>query len=96
MGDHHQRRHFRAQERVVFSLPGAFTPTCSSTHLPRFNELAPTFKAQGIDSIVCIAVNDPFVMEEWGRDQELKTCSCCRTATENLPSRWVCWSTSPI
>ena len=61
---------FAGKNVVVFSLPGAFTPTCSSTHLPRYNELAPAFKAQGIDSIICIAVNDPFVMEEWGKDQE--------------------------
>jgi glutaredoxin-like protein len=61
---------FARKNVVVFSLPGAFTPTCSSTHLPRFNELAPAFKAQGIDAIVCISVNDPFVMEEWGKDQE--------------------------
>lgn len=61
---------FAHKNVIVFSLPGAFTPTCSSTHLPRFNELAPTFKKLGIDSVVCIAVNDPFVMEEWGRDQE--------------------------
>ena len=61
---------FANKNVVVFSLPGAFTPTCSSTHLPRFNELAPAFKAQGIDSIICVSVNDPFVMEEWGKDQE--------------------------
>jgi len=61
---------FGGKNVVVFSLPGAFTPTCSSTHLPRYNELAPVFKAQGIDRIVCISVNDPFVMEEWGKDQE--------------------------
>src|SRR5678816_2160947 len=61
---------FARKNVVVFSLPGAFTPTCSSTHLPRFNELAPVFRAQGIDAIVCISVNDPFVMEEWGKDQE--------------------------
>lgn len=61
---------FAGKNVVVFSLPGAFTPTCSSTHLPRFNELAPAFKANGIDSIVCLSVNDPFVMEEWARDQE--------------------------
>jgi len=61
---------FAGKNVVVFSLPGAFTPTCSSTHLPRFNELAPVFSDQGIDSIVCISVNDPFVMEEWGKDQE--------------------------
>jgi glutathione-dependent peroxiredoxin len=61
---------FAGKNVVVFSLPGAFTPTCSSTHLPRFNELAPVFHEQGIDEIVCISVNDPFVMEEWGKDQE--------------------------
>jgi glutathione-dependent peroxiredoxin len=61
---------FAGRNVVVFSLPGAFTPTCSSTHLPRFNELAPVFRDQGIDAIVCISVNDPFVMEEWGKDQE--------------------------
>src|SRR3978361_165464 len=55
---------------IVFSLPGAFTPTCSSTHLPRYNQLAPIFAREGIDAIVCVAVNDPFVMEEWGKDQE--------------------------
>ncbi len=61
---------FKGKNVVVFSLPGAFTPTCSSTHLPRFNELAPAFRANGIDSIVCISVNDPFVMQEWAKDQE--------------------------
>jgi glutaredoxin-like protein len=61
---------FRGKTVVVFSLPGAFTPTCSSTHLPRYNELAPAFRASGVDTIVCVSVNDPFVMEEWGRDQE--------------------------
>ena len=61
---------FGGKNVIVFSLPGAFTPTCSSTHLPRYNELAPVFKTHGIDSVVCVSVNDPFVMEEWGKDQE--------------------------
>ncbi len=61
---------FAGKNVVVFSLPGAFTPTCSSTHLPRYNELSPVFHDKGIDSIVCVAVNDPFVMQEWGKDQE--------------------------
>jgi glutaredoxin-like protein len=61
---------FAGKNVVVFSLPGAFTPTCSSTHLPRYNELAPAFRAQGIDTIVCVSVNDPFVMDEWAKDQE--------------------------
>lgn len=54
---------------VVFSLPGAFTPTCSSTHLPRFNELASAFKANGVDEIICMSVNDAFVMDAWKADQ---------------------------
>jgi glutaredoxin-like protein len=61
---------FDGKTVAVFSLPGAFTPTCSSTHLPRFNELAPAFFANGVDSIVCISVNDVFVMNEWAKDQE--------------------------
>jgi glutaredoxin-like protein len=61
---------FKGRTVAVFSLPGAFTPTCSSTHLPRFNELAPTFRQNGVDQVVCIAVNDPFVMQEWAKSQE--------------------------
>src|SRR5687767_5751976 len=61
---------FKGRTVVVFSLPGAFTPTCSSTHLPRYNELAPAFFAHGIDSVVCISVNDAFVMNEWAAGQE--------------------------
>ncbi len=55
---------------AIFGLPGAFTPTCSSTHLPRFNELATTFKAHDVDDVVCISVNDAFVMNEWSKAQE--------------------------
>ncbi len=61
---------FKDRTVVVFSLPGAFTPTCSSTHLPRYNELASVFKANGVDEIVCISVNDAFVMNAWKEDQE--------------------------
>lgn len=61
---------FAGKTVVVFSLPGAFTPTCSSTHLPRYNELASTFKAQGVDDIICLSVNDTFVMNAWAADQE--------------------------
>lgn len=61
---------FAGKTVVVFSLPGAFTPTCSSTHLPRYNELAPAFAASGVDSILCVSVNDTFVMNEWSQDQE--------------------------
>ena len=61
---------FKGKTVVVFSLPGAFTPTCSSTHLPRYNELATTFKAHGVDEIICMSVNDTFVMNAWAADQE--------------------------
>ena len=61
---------FKGKSVIVFALPGAFTPTCSSTHLPRYNELAPVFKANGIDDIVCISVNDTFVMNSWAEDQK--------------------------
>jgi glutathione-dependent peroxiredoxin len=60
---------FKGNTVVVFSLPGAFTPTCSSTHLPRYNELAPAFFANGVDSILCMSVNDTFVMNEWAKEQ---------------------------
>ncbi|KJF90841.1 glutathione peroxidase [Photobacterium leiognathi] len=55
---------------VVFSLPGAFTPTCSSSHLPRYNELASVFAENGVDDILCVSVNDTFVMNAWKADQE--------------------------
>jgi glutaredoxin-like protein len=61
---------FSGKTVVVFSLPGAYTPTCSSTHLPRFNELAPVFRQNGVDDIVCMAVNDAFVMNEWKQGQD--------------------------
>jgi glutaredoxin-like protein len=61
---------FAGKTVVVFSLPGAFTPTCSSTHLPGYNELAKVFKENGVDDIVCLSVNDAFVMNEWAKDQE--------------------------
>ncbi|RXJ73459.1 glutathione peroxidase [Veronia nyctiphanis] len=61
---------FAGKTVIVFSLPGAFTPTCSSTHLPRYNELQPVFKQHGVDDILCVSVNDTFVMNAWKADQE--------------------------
>ncbi len=61
---------FKGKTVLVFSLPGAFTPTCSSTHLPRYNELAAVFKKNGVDEIVCMSVNDTFVMNAWMDNQE--------------------------
>ncbi len=61
---------FAGKKVIVFSLPGAFTPTCSSTHVPGYNELAGVFKQNGVDDIICISVNDAFVMNEWQKTQE--------------------------
>ena len=61
---------FNGRTVVVFSLPGAFTPTCSSSHVPRYNQLAREFNQHGVDEIVCLSVNDAFVMNEWQEDQQ--------------------------
>jgi len=61
---------FKGRTVVVFALPGAFTPTCSSTHVPRYNQLAPAFRQHGVDEVICISVNDAFVMNEWRNEQK--------------------------
>jgi peroxiredoxin/glutaredoxin len=61
---------FKGRTVVVFALPGAYTPTCSSAHVPRYDELQPSFKAQGVDEIICLSVNDAFVMDAWQEDQK--------------------------
>ena len=63
---------FSGRTVIVFSLPGAFTPTCSSTHVPRYNQFSPVFKAQGVDEIICMSVNDAFVMNEWQENQHAR------------------------
>jgi peroxiredoxin len=59
--------YFGGKKVVVFSVPGAFTPTCSAKHLPGFVEHADAIKAKGVDAIGCLAVNDAFVMGAWGK-----------------------------
>lgn len=60
---------FAGKKVVIFALPGAFTPTCSAKHLPGFIEKAKEIKAKGVDEIVCVSVNDAFVMGAWGQAQ---------------------------
>jgi peroxiredoxin len=63
---------FANKKIVLFALPGAFTPTCSSTHLPGFEEKYEQFKALGVDDVYCLSVNDAFVMRQWGLKQGLE------------------------
>lgn len=58
-------QHIAGKKVVIFAVPGAFTPSCTQKHLPGYIENAGTIKASGIDEIICIAVNDPFVMRHW-------------------------------
>jgi glutaredoxin-like protein len=64
---------FKGRRVVLFALPGAFTPTCSTGHVPRFVELAPELRKHGIDDVICLSVNDPFVMAAWQRDQNAQS-----------------------
>ncbi|PCI27721.1 peroxiredoxin [Candidatus Wolfebacteria bacterium] len=60
---------FKDKKVILFALPGAFTPTCSSTHLPGYEKHYDEFRELGVDSVVCLSVNDAFVMFEWGKHQ---------------------------
>lgn len=63
---------FGGKTVIVFSLPGAFTPTCSSAHVPRYDQLAEEFRRNGVDEIICLSVNDAFVMNEWAVSQKVQ------------------------
>ncbi len=64
--------YFKNKKCVLFSLPGAFTPTCSASHLPSYEKLYDQFKKLGVDEVYCLSVNDAFVMRKWGLDQGLE------------------------
>jgi thioredoxin-dependent peroxiredoxin len=63
---------FAGKRVVVFSLPGAFTPTCSTTHLPGYDAAYEEIKSLGVDEVYCISVNDAFVMFQWGKNMDVK------------------------
>jgi peroxiredoxin len=62
---------FGGKKVLLFALPGAFTPTCSAKHLPGYVEKSSDLKGKGVDRIVCLSVNDAFVMDAWGKDQKV-------------------------
>ena len=79
---------FKNKKVVLFSLPGAFTPTCSGQQLPTYDSMFESFKDSNIDDVYCISVNDAFVMNAWARDLEIKNVKMipdgCGTFTRNL------------
>ena len=86
---------FDNKKVVVFALPGAFTPTCSSRQVPAYEELYDDIKAQGIDEIYCLSVNDAFVMNAWFNNQGIKKVSRSVTVKVHSHKEWACWLTSP-
>jgi peroxiredoxin len=79
--------YFAGKRVVLFSLPGAFTPTCSTMQLPGFEEKYDEFKALGIDEIYCISVNDSFVMNAWAKSQNLKNVKVIPDGSSDFTSR---------
>ena len=79
---------FKGKRIVLFSLPGAFTPTCSSEELPSYDRMYNEFKDMGIDDVYCVSVNDAFVMNAWARDLEIQNVKMipdgCGTFTSNM------------
>ena len=75
---------FAGKKIVVFALPGAFTPTCSSTHLPGYEEHYQELRDAGIDEVYCFSVNDAFVMNAWAKAQDIQNVKCIPDGSGNM------------
>lgn len=84
---------FDGRRVVVFSLPGAFTPTCSNEQCPAFERLYDEFRAARVDEVVCVSVNDAFVMYQWGRHLGLNKVRLLPDGSAAFTRRMGCWST---
>ena len=82
-------KYFAGRKVVLFSVPGAFTPTCSAYHLPGFIEHVEAFASRGIDSIACMSVNDVFVMHAWGESANANGVDMLADGNGELAGRWV-------
>ncbi|MFT4025948.1 MAG: peroxiredoxin [Novosphingobium sp.] len=81
------RSEFAGKKVIVFSLPGAFTPTCSNEQCPNFERLADEFKALGVDGVYCVSVNDAFVMFQWGKNLGLSKIRLLPDGSGNFTRR---------
>ena len=82
---------FKGKRVVLFSLPGAFTPTCSTYQLPDFEDLHDVFVAKGIDEVYCMSVNDSFVMNAWAKDQGLQHVKVIPDGSGLFTLKMECW-----
>lgn len=87
---------FNGKKALLFAVPGAFTPGCSMTHLPGYVANADTIKNHGVDSIICMSVNDAFVMGAWGQAQNAEHIICWPTVTANSLPHWALNSMVPV
>lgn len=83
--------YFAGKRVILFSLPGAFTPTCSTYQLPKFEALYDEFEKEGIEAIYCLSVNDAFVMNAWGNPWACRRCGSSRMDRASLRAKWACW-----